>query len=315
MNQVTKKVRWVLAHEPIELFLRAAARFRGRMEVLAPGELECEVMTLSEYSQRYQNGARVTKHDLLDLMEEGQIEMAQMYTSTLGRKHNRDMWSLDMPFLFRDHEHAARVLEGPIGQHMMDNIQGNIQGLAFTYSGGYRMVPGSFVANKIEDFAGQAIRVNKSPIASETFLAIGANPVPIELEEIVGAMDNGTIAGGESTYPRFYGLEQNKVCNVINDSQHSLFLTSIIINKQFWGNMSDGLRDKVQSTAMDCARFERAESIEDIGLVKARCEQDNILVNPMAKVEQERFAAATRHLYPKFENMFSEGLLQKMQQS
>ena len=69
-------------------------------------------MTLSEYSQRYQNGAKVnfhflfpyiwafnfpsnevTKHDLLDLMEEGQIEMAQMYTSTLGRKHNRDMWS------------------------------------------------------------------------------------------------------------------------------------------------------------------------------------------------------------------------------
>ena len=73
-------------------------------EASAPGELEYEIMTLSEYSERYQGGKTVTKHDLLDLMEAGEIEMSQMYTSTLGRKHNRDLWALDLPFLFRDLE-------------------------------------------------------------------------------------------------------------------------------------------------------------------------------------------------------------------
>jgi len=93
-----RNIRWVLAHEPIELFLRAAKVFKETMEVAAPGKLNFEIMTLGEYSERYAGGKKVTKHDLLDLMESGDIEMSQMYTSTLGRKHNRDMWALDMPF-------------------------------------------------------------------------------------------------------------------------------------------------------------------------------------------------------------------------
>ena len=96
-----KTIRWVLAHEPIELFLRAAKRFKATMEKTAPGRLNYEILTLSEYADKYKNGAKITKHDLLQLMEDGDIEMSQMYTSTLGRKHHRDMWALDMPFLFR----------------------------------------------------------------------------------------------------------------------------------------------------------------------------------------------------------------------
>merc|ERR1719261_315533 len=133
------------------------------MERTAPGQLDFEIMTLGEYSERYHAGKKVTKHDLLDLMEQGEIEMSQMYTSTLGRKHNRDMWALDMPFLFRDHEHARMVLEGDVGKKLMSDLAAktNVQGLAFTYSGGYRMIPANVVIEKIEDFQGLPLRCNK----------------------------------------------------------------------------------------------------------------------------------------------------------
>eukprot|EP00971_Amphidinium_carterae_P134373 2662556-Amphidinium_carterae.1 len=191
------KIRWVLAHEPIELFLRAARQFKATMEETAPGVLDFEIMTLSEYSDRYAGGKKITKHDLLDLMEAGEIEMSQMYTSTLGRKHNRDMWALDMPFLFKDHDHARKVLEGNIGQKLMSDLSSktNVHGLAFTYSGGYRMIPANVAIRKIEDFKGVPLRVNKSPVASETFIAVGAEPVEIELEEINEAVRDGRIEG------------------------------------------------------------------------------------------------------------------------
>ena len=41
-----KTIRWVLAHEPIELFLRAAKRFKATMEKTAPGRLNYEILTL-----------------------------------------------------------------------------------------------------------------------------------------------------------------------------------------------------------------------------------------------------------------------------
>jgi len=305
------KVRWVLAHEPIELFLRAAQRFKRTMEQTAPGRLEFEIMTLGQYSERYAGGRKVTKHDLLDLMETGDIEMSQMYTSTLGRRHNRDMWALDMPFLFRDHDHAQRVLEGDIGKKLMHDLQekANVQGLAFTYSGGYRMLPANVEIRTLEDFKGVPLRVNKSPIAVETFAAVGADPVQLELEEINEAVADGRIQGGESTYARFYALEQNRSCRVINDAEHSLFLTSIIVAKDFWSGLDQDLQSLVREAAIDAARSERKESIEDVDLVKAQCGKDRIEVVTLPAEERERFQQATEYLYPKFEGMFSQGLL------
>ena len=309
-----KTIRWVLAHEPIELFLRAAKRFKKTMEEMAPGVLDYEIMTLSEYSDKYQNGKKVTKHDLIDLMEAGEIEMSQMYTSTLGRKHHRDMWSLDMPFLFRDLDHAQKVLEGKIGQSLLAglNEKTNVHGLAFTYSGGFRMIPANVVIDKIEDFKGQPLRCNMSPIATETFIAVGADPHQIELEEINEGVQDGRIVGGESTYPRFYGLKQNEHMSVINDAEHSLFLTSILVAKDFWDSLGDDIKEKIEYASFDAARSERQESVEDITVVKARCLDDDIAVHTMAVEERVKFQKATEYLYDKFEDMFSVGLINKI---
>ena len=309
-----KTIRWVLAHEPIELFLRAAKRFKRTMEEMAPGVLDYEIMTLSEYSDKYQNGKKITKHDLIDLMEAGEIEMSQMYTSTLGRKHHRDMWALDMPFLFRDHDHAQKVLEGEIGQSLLAglNEKTNVHGLAFTYSGGFRMIPANIVIDKIEDFKGQPLRCNMSPIATETFIAVGADPHQIELEEINEGVQDGRIVGGESTYPRFYGLKQNEHMSVINDAEHSLFLTSILVAKDFWDSLGDDIKEKIEYASFDAARSERQESVEDITVVKARCLDDDIAVHTMAVEERVKFQKATEYLYDKFEDMFSVGLINKI---
>jgi len=306
-----RNIRWVLAHEPIELFLRAAKVFKETMEVAAPGKLNFEIMTLGEYSERYAGGKKVTKHDLLDLMESGDIEMSQMYTSTLGRKHNRDMWALDMPFLFRDHEHAKVVLEGDIGQKLMKDMSEttNVRGLAFTYSGGYRMIPANVAIKTIEDFKGVPLRCNTSPIAAETFIAVGAEPIQLELEEINEAVADGRIEGGESTYARFYSLEQDKSCKLINDAEHSLFLTSIIIGKDFWAGMGEDMQSMLQETATTAARMERKESIEDVATVKEMCTKDQIQIVTLPQEERVRFQQATEYLYEKFEPMFSEGLV------
>jgi hypothetical protein len=86
MAKVTK-IRWVIAHEPLHLFVRAAKDFQDFVNQAQTAEkIEVEIMTLSEYSDRYNNGVVVTKHDLLDLMEQGKIEMSQMY-NMVSRKN------------------------------------------------------------------------------------------------------------------------------------------------------------------------------------------------------------------------------------
>lgn len=308
-----KHIKWVLAHEPIELFVRAAKVFAEQVNAQAPNQLSIEVLTLSEYAQKYNNGNIVSKHDLVDLLDSGKIEMSQTYTITLG-KVNKDFFVLDLPFLFKDHDHANRVFEGNVGKGLLDSLQQtkNIKGLAFTYSGGFRIIPGNEPVNKIEDLRGIKVRTSFSPVAIDTFKAVGADVVPMELEELTDNLGNETVDVGESTYPRVYALGQNRVSKIINHTEHSLFLTSILIGSKFWESLSPELQSIVADAAKSAARHERELSIEDVTSVQEQAKKDGIRVIKMDAIEQARFAEATQEVYAKYENYFSQGLVDQI---
>ena len=152
----TTKIRWVIAHEPLSLFVRAAEDFQRFVnEAQSAEKIEVEVMTLKQYSDKYNNGIAVSKHDLLDLMEQGKIEMSQMYTTWLAEDIEHDMLALEMPFIFEDHEHAARVLEGPVGEGLLEKIteKSNVRGMAYTYSGGFRNIIANKKVSTLSDLA------------------------------------------------------------------------------------------------------------------------------------------------------------------
>lgn len=305
-----KHIKWVLAHEPIELFIRAAKVFADQVNLYAPDELNIEVMTMSEYSTKYNDGVLVTKHELVDLLDSGKIEMSQTYTITLG-KVNKDFFALDLPFLFKDHDHASRVFEGAVGKQLLDSLQESkkIKGLAFTYSGGFRIIPGNEPVNKIEDLRGMKVRTSFSPVAIDTFKAVGADVVPMELEELTDNLGNESVTIGESTYPRVYALGQDKVSQVINHTEHSLFLTSILVSSDFWATLDADLQKVVANAALVAARHERELSIADIALVQDRATTDGIKVVKMDAVEQARFAEATQGVYAKYQDYFTQGLV------
>ncbi|MCS5550336.1 MAG: TRAP transporter substrate-binding protein [Gammaproteobacteria bacterium] len=306
-----KNIKWVIAHEPIDLFLRAANRFADDINSKS-NEFNLEIMTLPEYSNKYNDGVKVDKNGLLEAMEAGDVQMSQMFTTTLGKKHNKDMWALDMPFLFRDHDHATRVFEGEIGKKMLNELasESNVKGLAFTYSGGFRMLPSDRDVFSVEDLKGMRVRVHEqSPISSETFEAVGATPVPLTLEEINEGVEKDLIDAGESTYPRYYSLKQNEALPTINDTQHSLFLTSILIGKNFWDSMDAETQEIIQSAALEAAETERHESIADIQRVADQCKEDGINIIHMSDFEKDKFKQATDYMYAKFDELFTPGLL------
>lgn len=314
--QQTQKIRWVLAHEPIELFIRAAKVFTDEVNTRAPGQLDIEVMTMSEYAEKYNNGVAVDKHSLVDLLDSGKIEMSQTYTITLG-KVNKDFFALDLPFLFKDHDHASRVFEGVVGKQLLDSLQESkkVKGLAFTYSGGFRIIPGNEPVSKIEDLRGMKVRTSHSPVAIDTFKAVGADVVPMELEELTTSLEQADVAIGESTYPRVYALGQNRVSKVVNHTEHSLFLTSILVGTDFWSTLTPELQTIINDAALVAARHERALSIADIASTQERCKSDGIEVIKMSAEEQGRFAKATEVVYDKYQDYFTADLVSQIKNS
>lgn len=307
-------VRWVLAHEPIEIFIRAAEKFSEIIEEKAPGKFNIEILMLSEYSKKYLNGKKITKHDLLDLMANDQIEMSQMYTYVLS-KFNKDLNVLDMPFLFKDHDHAARVFEGDVGHELLNGYSktnSKIQGLAFTYSGGYKNLPFNKKVTCLDDLKGAKVRVSNSPVCYDTFKALGADPVVMDVEEITPAIKDGRIDAGESSWPRIYGCEQNTVAKSIFNTGHSLLLTNIIANTEFFAKLDEDMQNAFKEAAVEAGRFEREISVNDVEPTKIKAKNDGIDVIDLSIDDQEKFQELSKSLYSKYENYFSYGLVDKI---
>ena len=103
--------------------------------------------------------------------------------------------------------------------------------------------------------------------------------------------------------------------NTINDTSHSLFLTSIIVSEGFWNGLDADLQAKIQEASFDAARAERVWSVEDIDIVKSSCEEENINVVTMSDEEKARFKEATAYIYDKYADMFPEGLVDSIKET
>ena len=313
MNQ--KHVKWVIAHEPIGLFLKVADRFAKEVNEKTNGRFNIEVLSLSDYATKYNNGQKISKNDLMQMIDNGTIEMSHIYTTWLA-DYNKDLHALDLPFLFRDHAHADAVLEGEVGAELLAGVSknSNIHAMSFTYSGGYRVVPANFRADTVESWKGQTVRTSRSPVAVETFKLLGAEPKEhIALEEMNEYADKGVISAGESTYVRIFPLDQYKSFKVVNDTAHSLFLTSIIVNKDFMAQFDEETREILATAAFNAARAERRESVADIPNILAECQEKGVEVVRMSETEQKKFKEVTASVYEKFADYFTPGLVQKIQ--
>lgn len=308
-----KKITWVLAHEPYNLFLRAAEHFSKTVSERTNGAIEIEVLNNTQWEQKYNNGVAIDRYKMLDLVNEGVIEISQMYTTTLGQL-DKNMYVLDMPFIFKDHEHAGRVLEGAAGRRLFDSLESksNVKGLAYTYSGGFRVIPGNEVIANLEQFKGMKVRVANCPVAEDTFRAVGADPVVIAIEKLADAIGSGQVDMGESTYPRIYNMKQNEVATVINHTEHSLFLTSIIINKGLWASLDAETQQIFADAAVEAARIERVESLDDVEVVQTQAKKDGIQVSFLSETERVKFKLATEVVYDQYQDYFSAGLVDEI---
>lgn len=312
----TKKITWVIAHDPAYLFLRAAEYFRAELERRVPGQIEIEVLTDSEYAQKYNNGQPVSKRDVLDLMESGRVQVSQLYTTWLADRYSRDLNVIDLPFLFKDHDHASRVFEGEIGQELLNGVERDsadrVKALAFTYSGGWRQIPSQKVLASVDDFKGVKFRVSSGPVIKDTFDALGADTVFFPVEELAERAANGEVEAGECTYTRYYPLNQDKSLPVINDCEHNIACTSIIINKEFWNTLTAEQQEAMQAAAKASAAIERVESVKDAERVEQECRVKGVKVVKWSSSEVDRFKQITAPLYDKYENYFSNNLLNRI---
>jgi len=300
-----KTIRWIIAHEPQHLFLRTATAFSEKIAQRTNGEFQLEVLTEADYKAKYCPELELDVN-VLTHISEGRCEMGHTFSHRFsGIDTNFQVF--DMPFLFKDHEHASRVFDGEIGQAMCERLStmGPVRGLCFTYSGGYRVIGSNTEITNLEDLAGISMRVNGNSVNYDFMEEVGAKPL-VMITTGYDVIEEGAISAAETTYLRFKG-------KYVFKTNHNLFLTVIAMSNKLWNTLDEETQTIFLEVAAEVARLEREWSIQDAKDFELNCAANGITLTEITSEDLDKLKDLSNIIYDRYVPLFSPGLIEAIQ--
>jgi tripartite ATP-independent transporter DctP family solute receptor len=190
----------------------------------------------------------------------GAQEMMVGSTATLvGITKEMAIW--DTPFLFNNAKEADVVLDGPVGQKVMDKLQEKgLVGLVYWENGFRNLTNSKRPVNKLEDMDGIKLRVMQNNVFLDSFKTLGANAVPLPFSELFTALETKTVDGQENPYNTILSSKFYEVQKYLTVTNHVYSPWIVLVSKKYW----DGLSKAEQKVLLDAAKksrdFERQDT-------------------------------------------------------
>lgn len=328
-----RKIRWLIAHQPQDLFVRTARAFSKELSRHLDGQFEVEILTYPEYAEKYGeipdigNLAHYDETEFTDpaqknriekgiealwgSMTDGAIEMSQMQVGQIGPLH-QDFHAIDLPYLFEDHDHVSRVVDGEIGQQLCKELaeKSGVRGLAFTYSGGYRVLGSDEPIMSLDDLQGLRVVVENSVSLGTAIEKLGAKTIKVSpnLWKKLDLVGKGEADAIETTYLRFFGKHVFK-------TNHSVFMTTILVSNQFWDSLTEEQQTAFTFAARHAAVVERQWAIEDAARYEEEAQSKGVTIRSISAEDTARLKKASEKAYVEFNGWFTPGLLAKIRKS
>lgn len=299
-----KKIKWLLFHEPAELFIRTAKHFEKELNQRTNNAFEFEILELEEYESKYCNGNQC---DPLEELKAGRVQMSQIYIESLAQSKVTNFMALGLPFLFKDHAHATRVFEGEIGKELLDYVKESIgiKGLSFTYSGGYKCMAVNRPINAVSEFEGLKYKKKINAVGTDMFNALGS--VPTE------SLDSDF---RDTTLPRYHADAREDQAYAINTG-HSMYLTTILANDDMFSNLSEEHKAAFVQASKIAAHAERIQSVEDAKEIATNLHlQQERGISQVIELNEVELASLREKLTPvlnKWKSYFPNSLVDRIQ--
>lgn len=128
-------------------------------------------------------------------MQMGTTDMAVM-TNAYASGYVPASGVFDLPFIFKDNETAAGILDGELGQRVLEEYNNyGVRALGWGEGGFRHLVTLNKEVRKPDDMKGLKIRCMETETYLATYAALGVNAVPMAWSETITGLQQGTIDG------------------------------------------------------------------------------------------------------------------------
>jgi tripartite ATP-independent transporter DctP family solute receptor len=198
-----------------------------------------------------------TERECLELLQIGSLDMTKVSVGVLENFAPK-MKVLGLPFLFRDRQHSFDVLDGPIGQMLLnDGEKYWLKGLGYYDAGSRSFYTMNKPIEKPSDLEGEKIRVMESVTAVNMVKALGGSPTPISWGELYTSLQQGVVDGAENNPPSFYLSRHYEVCKYYSLDEHTVLPDVLLIGTYVWDKLNEQEQKWLTESVKESVKYQR----------------------------------------------------------
>lgn len=245
-----------------------------------------------------------------DTIEQTQFGAIDLNRVSLGPFNNiiEETQIPSLPYIFRSVEHMHKVMDGPVGDQILEAFDDHdLVGLAYFDGGSRSFYNSKKPIHSMADLAGLKFRVQQSDMFVDMVGALGANATPMPYGEVYSGIQTGVIDGAENNWPSYESSGHFEVAKYYTLDQHLIVPEVLVMAKASYEKLSAEDQELVRQAARDAVPVMRelwaARELES----EARVREAGVEV--ITDIDKTPFIEA---MVPVYEKYVTSPVLQKM---
>lgn len=267
---------------------KSFVKFKEIVEANSNGRIKVEI---------YPNGELGGEREMLEMVLLGDLTMAAPSSAPL-EAISIEIVLWDLPFLFKDHETAYRVLDGEVGQEVLDSFTDKgIIGLTYWENGFRHVTNNKKPIRSVEDMQGMKIRTLESPMQINIWSSTGAEPTPIGFTKLYEALQNHTVDAQDTPLALIYAQKFYEVQKYLTLTGHTYSPWPVMINKKFFEGLPVDLQKVVKDAAIETRDYNRKLSKQDEEEALKLLQAEGMEVTELSDAQKAEFKEAMSEIY------------------
>ncbi|MFL5101647.1 MAG: TRAP transporter substrate-binding protein [Xanthobacteraceae bacterium] len=223
--------------------VEAVERMGKKLEAATNGRLSIQM-----YPSMQLGGEK----EMIEQAQVGALQIARVSVGALGPVVD-ELNVFNLPFMFRDENHMRKVIDGPIGEELLQKVTSSPARLVALgwMDAGTRNVYSNKPVTKPADLKGMKVRMMGNPIFVETMNAMGGNGVAMGFTELYQALQTGVVDGAENNEPTMLAQNHYQVKKVYSLTGHLIIPEIFVFSKASWDKLPKNDQELIRKLSHD----------------------------------------------------------------
>ncbi|MDH3688825.1 MAG: TRAP transporter substrate-binding protein [Gammaproteobacteria bacterium] len=281
----------------------AIDQFEQDVELATEGQLDVQVFNNMQLGGAQENVSQVRA---------GTIMMTWVGMAYLTRTVP-ELEAVSVPFLFPSREVAYQVMDGPIGELFAEKLAEKGFELLGIMELGERQVTNNVrPIRKLADLQGLKIRLQPNETHLDTFRALGANPIAMDVREVYSALQQDVIDGQENPYNVILASRYPEVQKFLSNTGHFFDFIPVVANKKKFAALSPVLQEAIKTAMRNAVLAQRKAAAKADAQALAELQKQGMQYDALAPSEREAMRAAAADIVDEIRGRVGGDLLDRV---